>query len=258
MSQTGIQDGTALTLGLVDLLVSARNVGSLKDAAFKLNVELKEHQSGRPLMTDKRVPIKMDSSIEAKIEELNAANFQLLMGLNAADVIAQGAGTATITDQAVVLTNGDWAKLPNADLAAVTAVRKLAGGAGVGGQVTFVEYTDFVIDLPNGRIRRNPASATLTTGLTVYVTYDYKTYTGKRFPLGKFVLSPELADVEIQHKYPDGSLLIAHFYKAQVTSAVDLSFNPEDWLGAPITLAALADRAAHSGDPYGYIEFRDV
>lgn len=248
-------DSGALTLGDADLYVSGVNLGSLKDSSFKFEREIKEHESGRPMMVDKRIVIRAKSQVAATIEELSLKNLTLAWGLNDTDLATINAGTTGVTDAPTKLTGTGWANLNHWQISSV-AVRKVPGGAGATGQTTYVENTDYVVDYQDGRIRR--IGSAITDGQQVYVTYSYATFDAKRFPMGKLRSLPELTNVELKHVYPDGSYMLIHYHKANITGNVELTFSKEDWIGLPITISPLSDPTNADAGPLGYMEFHDV
>jgi hypothetical protein len=117
-------------------------------------------------------------------------------------------------------------------------------------KAALVENTDFVIDYSNGGFRFiNPA---LTPGATYAIQFQYQQADTTAVNLGKFLPTLEFG-VRLEHKYPDGRLLILECPRAAVTpDNPQLQFQENDWIGTDLNIEVLSsNEPADVNAPFG-------
>lgn len=147
-----------------------KEIGSVKSSTPKFNGEPIKHFS-----TEYNTPVVdaiMKGTVEVSVDftwEEVADHLLWQMVLYGGTLVTTNAGTQAITDEAVVLTGEVWKALKYGNYLDESESITVSSEAG-GGGTTYVEGTDYLIDLYGGHIRRITGGG-ITSGNTVYVDY---------------------------------------------------------------------------------------
>lgn len=252
-----VVDIDSITLGSGKLYVkpegetSWTNVGQLiNDVSFSYTVELLKLEAGTPSTLITQAKASEGAQLSGEIVELTATNLQRSLGISDTYVEETAGSSTSITDEEISFSSADDTYYTNKSDISAVSVTSESGGAGT----TYIEGTDYYVNLTEGTITPISTGAIPVDGTTVYLNYDYTPTAKKTIYFGGAAGGLPTMGVKFEHTRPDTNTITVVLNKAQTTGSAEFTFSDGAWNSIPLTFDAVADSTKAAGKQLGYVE----
>lgn len=224
------------------------DVGFVKDVKFTGEYDQEKLYTGVPQKLRGKITKQVNALLTAQFMEITTKNLGIALG----GLVPQDVGGQVVNKAAQSLT---FAAYQQGGLQAIfldgPSVTNLFVKS-ADGQTVYTIGSDYIVDLTNGIVFRNPAG-TIPAGAQCTLDYDYTPPTGKQLNLGSS-FSIEQKQVEFVHTNPtSGKKLTIKFWLASVTAKPSLNFTDSGWLLLDVEYEAIFDETGHPENPLGTI-----
>lgn len=186
-----------------------RYIGNTPEFSLTIEQEKLDHYSSDQGIREKddSIALQVNRSGSLTTDNIDMDNIALFFFGSTSDVAVTG---ATVTNEAIVVHKDRYYQLGQA-VSATGRVKLDLHSTGpdvkivvtnTAGTTTYVEGTDYTIDMDSGRLYIVPTGA-ITDGQTVHVDYKYKTSTLKRVTSGSAPIEGALRYIEANPKGAD-------------------------------------------------------
>ena len=253
MAQTSIQQQQTIRFGSGVMEVGA-TVGSLVNIGAFRGGKFTEEFDKVTITSDNAGTVyegitNHKASLECELMEINLANLSsFYAGAHTMTVVP--ATPIAITNEVAVLSTTVAHRLAHRN-AAGTEVATIVVRS-VSGSVTFVRNTDFVVSIDAAgftNIARIPGSATLTSGMTVHISYSYTPAAHRLYEAG----GPQILVAQVA-RFTNRNVQDQRFeitvWKATSESGISIEFkadNADDVNVAPIKITGTCDTLRTQG-----------
>lgn len=255
LAQVRIGTSAANIATITEVLTSANSIGALANTKFTGPIDYWKLESGFPLLEDLAIPLRESATLECAFKEIIPFNIALARGIDplsaisstitfiASDTVGGGtSGVITVDDAGgveteqftIVFTDATNYKLYGADAGYIgTSLISVLYEPDNGGN-PYVSIPANFFDaswLADETYNFNTTAAVAAAG-----GYD-NVHVGN-IGLGA-MLAPAYMRMEAVYTYPNGNYKMVIIYpRANITSSIELDFQPEDNINVPLTIEA--------------------